>query len=88
MGLPPRDGVVPDPTVTAIDRCPRSRVFSVLCEYEVAVLIETLGVMEGRLPPRVLSLVVEWAGLHQPALLENWNTLRSSGQFRRIEPLA
>lgn len=24
----------------------------------------------------------------QPELLENWNTLRSSGQFRRIEPLA
>ena len=43
--------------------------------------------MEGHLPPRVLSLVVEWAGLHQAELLDNWNTMRSTGQFRRIEPL-
>ena len=57
-------------------------------EYEASVLIESLGVMEGQLPPRVLSLVVEWAGLHQAELLENWNTLRSTGDFRRIDPLA
>jgi hypothetical protein len=57
-------------------------------EYEASVLIESLGVMEGQLPPRVLSLVVEWAGLHQAELLENWNTLRSTGEFRRIDPLA
>lgn len=52
-----------------------------------AVLIETLGLMEGRLPPRVLSLVVEWADMHQAELLENWNTLRLNGGFHRIEPL-
>lgn len=56
-------------------------------EHEASIFIESLGVMQGSLPPRVLSLVVEWAGLHQAELLENWNTLRSTGQYRRIEPL-
>ena len=56
-------------------------------EFEAAVLIESLGVMEGALPPRVLSLAVEWAGTHQAELVENWNTMRSTGQFHRIEPL-
>ncbi len=56
-------------------------------EFEAALLIESLDVMEGNLPPRVLSLVGEWAGLHQAELLDNWNTMRSTGQFRRIEPL-
>jgi hypothetical protein len=50
-------------------------------------LIDTLGIMDGHLPPRVLSLVVEWAGIHQAELLENWNALRATGHYRRIEPL-
>ena len=56
-------------------------------EFEAALFIESIGVMEGWLPPRVLSLVVEWAGLHQAELLENWHSLRSTGHFDRIEPL-
>jgi hypothetical protein len=56
-------------------------------EFAAAVLIDTLGVMEGKLPPKVLSLVIEWAGLHQTELLENWNSLRQTGSFHRIEPL-
>jgi hypothetical protein len=56
-------------------------------EHEAAILIESLGVMGGHLPPRVLSLVVEWAGLHQAELQENWETMRSTGQYRGIDPL-
>lgn len=56
-------------------------------EFEAALFIGSLGIMEGWLPPRVLSLVVEWAGLHQSELLEDWRTLRSMGRFNRIEPL-
>ncbi len=44
--------------------------------------------MEGKLPPRVLSLVVEWASQHEAELLENWESIRSTGVFHRIEPLA
>ena len=57
-------------------------------EFEASVVIETLGMMEGRLPARVLSLVVEWASLHQIELLENWEGIRTNGVYHRIEPLA
>ena len=57
-------------------------------EFEASVVIETLGMMEGRLPARVLSLVVEWASLHQIELLENWEGIRTNGVCHRIEPLA
>ena len=57
-------------------------------QYSAAVLIETLGTMEGKAPPKVLSLVVEWASLHQAELLDNWESIRTTGEYRRIEPLA
>lgn len=57
-------------------------------EFEASVVIETLGVMEGRLPAKVLSLAVEWGSLHQTELMENWQNIRAAGTFRRIEPLA
>lgn len=55
--------------------------------FEASVLIETLGILEGRLPPKVLSLTVEWASQHQVELRENWENIRASGSYRRIEPL-
>lgn len=52
------------------------------------MVIETLGIMEGRLPAKVLSLAVEWASLHQTELMQNWESIRTTGVYRRIEPLA
>jgi hypothetical protein len=43
---------------------------------------------DGRLPPRVLSLVTEWAALHRFELRRNWTLLATEGKFRRIDPLA
>lgn len=40
-------------------------------EFKASVNIESLGVVDGKLPPKVLSLVVEWAGMHQPELMES-----------------
>lgn len=57
-------------------------------EFEASVVIETLGIMEGRLPAKVLSLAVEWASLHQTELMQNWESIRTTGVYRRIEPLA
>jgi len=56
-------------------------------EFEASVLIETLGILEGRLPARVLSLAVEWASLHQTELMQNWESIRTTGACSRIEPL-
>jgi hypothetical protein len=37
-----------------------------------ALLIRGLQPLDGRLPPRVLGLVVEWASRHEDELLANW----------------
>lgn len=39
--------------------------------------IRTLEVLEGRLPPRVKGLVIEWAEIHKDALLEKWELLQN-----------
>jgi len=49
--------------------------------------IETLAVLEGSLPPRVLGLVVEWAALHRQDLLDNWGLARRQAPLKAIEPL-
>jgi len=43
--------------------------------------------MEGKLPSKVMSLVVEWAQQHQGELLENWNRIKESGKYHKIQPL-
>ena len=39
-------------------------------EYKASINIKTFGVREGRLPSKVLGLVVEWAEDHQNELLK------------------
>jgi hypothetical protein len=49
--------------------------------------IESLVVLEGRLSPRALGLVMEWASSHQAELLEDWNLARGHAPLKSIEPL-
>jgi hypothetical protein len=56
-------------------------------EFRASVDISTLSILDGKMPPRVHGLVIEWAELHKDELLTNWNTLQESGVFRKIEPL-
>lgn len=56
-------------------------------EYKVSIAIESLGILEGKLPSKVLSLVVEWAAEHQDELIENWESIRATGKFHKISPL-
>lgn len=51
------------------------------------IKIDNLGIIEGYLPPRVLSLVIEWASIHKKELLDNWNRIISIGKFNKIDPL-
>ena len=37
--------------------------------FEALIEIDTLAVIAGKLPPRALGLVMEWAALHQKELL-------------------
>ena len=56
-------------------------------EFKAAISIKTLCIIEGKLPSKVLSLVVEWAQEHQNELLENWNSIQGTGEYHKIKPL-
>jgi hypothetical protein len=49
--------------------------------------IESLSVLAGRLPPRAMGLVIEWASRHQAELMEDWKLARAQAELRKIEPL-
>lgn len=56
-------------------------------EHQAKIAIPSLGLQEGILPGRILSLVVEWGLEHRDELMHNWESLRISGQYRKIAPL-
>jgi hypothetical protein len=45
------------------------------------------GVVDGTLPRRVLSLVLEWWNLHRDELAENWTRAKERRPLVPIEPL-
>ncbi len=51
------------------------------------VAIDTLGLIRGHLPPRVLGFVVEWASQHQTELVENWDLAIRQQPLHSIQPL-
>lgn len=50
--------------------------------------IESLAVIEGRLPARALGLVMEWTALHQDELREAFLRAANLEAPGKIEPLA
>jgi hypothetical protein len=51
------------------------------------ISIRTLEVIGGRLPPRAMGLVLEWASLHREELADNWELAREGRPLRKIAPL-
>lgn len=49
--------------------------------------IDPIRILEGKFSRRAVSLVIEWAALHQQELLNNWERLRRDQQALKIEPL-
>ena len=49
--------------------------------------ISPLKYSDGKLPPRIVGLVTEWAALHEEELLDNWNNLQETGKYKKINPL-
>lgn len=56
-------------------------------EHKALIGIETLAVLQGSLPPRVLGLVTEWAVKHRQELRDNWDRARRLADLTSIEPL-
>ncbi|MEK7287933.1 MAG: DUF4160 domain-containing protein [Elusimicrobiota bacterium] len=49
--------------------------------------IRSLSVFSGRLPPRVMGLVIEWATLHRQELLADWERAQAQQALEKIAPL-
>jgi hypothetical protein len=56
-------------------------------EHEAQLRISPVYLLAGRLPPRVLSLIVEWASHHQTDLMANWLRCERQEPLIRIPPL-
>jgi hypothetical protein len=53
----------------------------------VQIGINPIRVLEGQVERRAMSLVLEWAALHQWELMENWDRMRRDELPQSIEPL-
>ena len=56
-------------------------------EHEALIEINGLSIFAGRLPPRVVGLVLEWAMIHQQELQDDWIRAQNHQPLVRIEPL-
>ena len=54
---------------------------------EAQIAIDNLSIMKGRLPPRALGLVIEWATLHRDELRRGWKQVLAHQPPSRIAPL-
>lgn len=55
-------------------------------DYKIAIRIDNLSILNGKLPPKAIALVIEWAMMHQKDLIAVWEASRS-GKIFKIEPL-
>lgn len=56
-------------------------------DQKALVDIQFLRLIEGRLSPRALGMVIEWATIHKAELQENWQRARRQEPLQQIAPL-
>jgi hypothetical protein len=56
-------------------------------QYEAEIVIESSGLLKGKLPVRALSLVKEWAEKYRSQLLQDWELARRHEELKQIPPL-
>jgi len=49
--------------------------------------ITELKMVEGNLPSKVISLIVEWANMHKDELISDWDLAQEAKPLKKIEPL-
>lgn len=55
--------------------------------YKAMFSIHELKLIEGKLPKRVISLILEWAYLHREELLLDWELAVKEKPLKKIKPL-
>ena len=56
-------------------------------KHAAQISIDTLAVLNGSLPRRALSLVVEWAIMHREELRADWQYAAAHEILKNIDPL-
>ncbi|MEW6003337.1 MAG: DUF4160 domain-containing protein [Nitrospirota bacterium] len=56
-------------------------------DYTGVFSIGELKLIDGHLPDRVISLILEWAFQHRDELMENWELAMAKKALRKIPPL-
>lgn len=69
------------------DDHPPPHFHAIYGEQEVQVGIDPIVVLNGQLPRRAISMVIEWAAVHQQELMRNWQRLEADRSVVRIAPL-
>jgi hypothetical protein len=56
-------------------------------DQKALIGVDTLSVLAGRLSPKALALVVEWAALHRLELRRNWVLAERNAALEPVSPL-
>jgi hypothetical protein len=56
-------------------------------EFVAQISIPHPVLLKGKLPPRVLGFVTEWAVLHEEDLMRCWEAAHTDAPLGKIEPL-
>ena len=56
-------------------------------DQKALVGIDTLSLLAGRLSPKALALVVEWAAMHRLELRRNWILAERNAALQPVAPL-
>jgi hypothetical protein len=56
-------------------------------EFQAEIVINTLQILNGELPKRAKTLVLEWADEHREELMQDWELARQKSELKAIEPL-
>jgi hypothetical protein len=56
-------------------------------EYKAVIRISDFALLEGKLPPKIHGLVIEWSSLHQEELNNDWLLARNQSPLLKINPL-
>ena len=54
--------------------------------YDATINIEN-GTVKGEMPRRALKLVFDWLDLYKEELMDNWNSIKETGKYNKIQPL-
>ena len=52
-----------------------------------SISIDSATVIAGRLPPRIVGFVAEWATIHRAELRQNWKLVMAGQPLKPIAPL-